>query len=71
MPTKPYGKMICPLCKKPFVCHYTSTWAYRKNFNYEVLVFCSYGCKAKHDKLVADGTIKKISRKDRKKVKDS
>lgn len=43
MPGKPYKELICPTCKKKFICYYTSKWAYQKNKR----LYCSYGCKKK------------------------
>ena len=63
MPTAPYGELICPMCGKMFVCHFTSTWAYRKNYKKEVLVFCSWGCMQKHNKMVEEEAAKKANGK--------
>ena len=51
MPSKPFGEMICPVCKKMFVCHYVSTWAYKKYSKTDYLVFCSYSCMREYDKV--------------------
>lgn len=66
MSTKPYGEMICPLCGKPFVCHYTSTWKYRKYYKRKLYIMCSWKCLQALEKTAEEEKLKKQQEKEKK-----
>ena len=39
-----FGEMLCPVCKKIFICYNASIWAYKKELLGKRYVFCSYKC---------------------------
>ena len=39
-----FGEMLCPVCKKIFICYNAGNWAYKKELLGKRYVFCSYKC---------------------------
>ncbi len=53
MPSAPYSKWICPICKKEFTVYYVKMYAFKQSFRGENYIFCSRTCKTKFKEKVA------------------
>lgn len=54
MPGTPYIELTCPVCGKTFVCYSIAAWTYKRYHKDRNIVFCSWGCLQKHNRMVEE-----------------